>query len=48
MRIGKGIALAWLGLAVAGCGGVQEDEAALGPLPMEDSREVTAQACPPA
>ncbi|RKH47805.1 hypothetical protein [Corallococcus sicarius] len=46
MRIGKGIALAWLGLAVAGCGGVQADEAPR-PLPVEDSREVTAQACPP-
>lgn len=47
MRIGRGVALVWLGLAVAGCGGVQADEAAPGPLPEEDSSEVTAQACPP-
>ena len=48
MRIGKGLALVWLGLTVAGCGGIPADEgAAPGPLPVEDSHEVNAQACPP-
>ncbi|NRD53874.1 hypothetical protein [Corallococcus exiguus] len=49
-------ALLWLGLAGVGCGGVPEDALSGGPssaeaLPVatveDDSREVTAQACPP-
>ncbi|MBN8465363.1 hypothetical protein JYJ95_02495 [Corallococcus exiguus] len=47
MRVRNWGALVGLGLMLAGCGGVPEEDAALPSAVVEDARRVEAQACPP-
>ncbi|CAM4468294.1 hypothetical protein [Corallococcus exiguus] len=47
MRVRNWGALVGLGLMLAGCGGVPEEDAALPSAVVEDVRRVEAQACPP-